>query len=293
MGTVVSAAARPAGAPAAPRGDFCAGARSAALDLGDSSRYSPRETVPRASLVASEKGRRPAKSALASLALHALLLALAVAVSSNVAARRAPRRVKLTFVEEQERQQQEQQQQENSPPPSPGPPPPPRRVFVRKMAPPPDLPPAPVTEAPPAAEVLPPAPPPCTDPRGCNQNPGAVGGVEGGTGIPGGTGTGTGTGGSPRPMYLSPGMTRPRLLSGQQPTYTEQARRARVEGDVIVRIEVLPNGAVGEVKVLSGLALLEQEVLTKVRRWRFSSPTYRGQPVSLYLIQRITFRLED
>lgn len=231
-----------------------------------------------------------------SLAIHGVLLALAVAVSSTVAARHAQRRVKLTFVEEEQQQQPQEQQQQSSPPPSPGPPPPPRRVFVRKMAPPPDLPPpapAPPSDTPTEPVLV--APPPCTNPNGCNQNPGAPGGVEGGTGIPGGTGTGTGTGtgGPPRAMYLSPGMTRPHLLSGDQPHYTEQARRARIEGDVIVRIEVLPDGRVGEIKILSGLALLEQEVTSKIRRWRFSSPTYRGQPVALYLIQRISFRLED
>lgn len=171
-------------------------------------------------------------------------------------------------------------------------------MFVRKVAPPPELPPPPEPQEPSPYDEPLVAPPECTDPNGCNQNPGAANGVVGGTGVPGGTPGGTGTGPAkaperPRPMYLSPEMTRPRLLSGDQPRYTEQARRARVEGDVTVRIEVGTDGRVGEIRILSGLALLDQEVLSKIRGWRFSPPTYRGQPCSVYLIQRITFRLED
>jgi protein TonB len=112
--------------------------------------------------------------------------------------------------------------------------------------------------------------------------------------VPGGTGVVAKTvQAAPRPMYLSPEMSRPRRISGEQPGYTDQARRARVEGDVTVRIEIGPDGRVVEVRVLSGLALLDQEVVSKIRDWRFTPPTYRGQPVSVYLIQRITFRLED
>lgn len=228
-----------------------------------------------------------------SLIVHGGLLGVAVAVSASVAAEHARRKVKLTFYDPPD---PEPEKAAPTPPPEApaAPPPPPRRVFVRKMPPPPDLPPAPE----PTPEIYQAplvAPPACTDPNGCNQNPGAANGVPGGTGVPGGVPGGTGTvpHAAPRPMYLSPGMTRPRMLSGQQPHYTEQARRARVEGDVTVRIEVKADGSVGEVRILSGLALLEQEVLSKIRAWRFSPPTYRGQPVAVYLIQRITFRLED
>ena len=223
-----------------------------------------------------------------------------MAISSSVAARHTARKVKLTFYDTPEPVPEAPTPSEPAPP-SPGPPPPPQqRVFVRKMAPPPELPPPPEqTHAPTPYDEPFVAPPPCTDPNGCNQNPGAANGVVGGTGIPGGGGRdGHGTGPAkaperPRPMYLSPGMTRPRLLSGDQPRYTELARRARVEGDVTVRIEVLADGRVGEIRILSGLALLDPEVVSKVRNWRFSAPTYRGQAVSVYLIQRITFRLED
>lgn len=255
--------------------------------------------MPKASLVSTDTARRrTARAAVVSLAVHAALVGVAVVVSASVAAQHVRRRVKLTFYDTPEPEKQAPQAE---PPPAQAPaapPPPPRRVFVRKMAPPPDLPPPPEPQEAAPTEPLLVAPAECTDPNGCNQNPGAPGGVEGGTGVPGGVPGGTGTVPAkaperPRPMYLSPEMTRPRLLSGDQPRYTEQARRARVEGDVTVRIEVGADGRVGEIRILSGLALLDQEVVSKIRNWRFSPPTYRGQRVSVYLIQRITFRLED
>jgi protein TonB len=79
-------------------------------------------------------------------------------------------------------------------------------------------------------------------------------------------------------------------MEGRDPGYTRQAREARIQGDVVVRIEIARDGRVRDVVVLTGLPFLDDEVVRTVRRWRFSPPIVGGRPVSIYMIQRITFR---
>ncbi|AKF09870.1 Ferric siderophore transport system, periplasmic binding protein TonB [Sandaracinus amylolyticus] len=117
---------------------------------------------------------------------------------------------------------------------------------------------------------------------------GVVGGVHGGQlgGVVGGAGTGPVT-----PVFMPSDMTPPRLVSGEQPGHTPQALSARVEGTMILRIAIRPDGTVGEVQVVRGLALLTEHVVATVSRWRFSPPVYQGRPISIYLTQRLRFEI--
>jgi protein TonB len=85
-------------------------------------------------------------------------------------------------------------------------------------------------------------------------------------------------------------MERPRRITGQDPTYTRQARQAHIEGEVVVRIEIARDGRVRDVTVLTGLPFLDEEVVRTVRRWRFSPPIVGGRRAAIYMIQRITFQ---
>jgi protein TonB len=86
-------------------------------------------------------------------------------------------------------------------------------------------------------------------------------------------------------------MRRPRRLEGADPTYTRQARRLGIEGDVVVRLEIGADGRVRDIVVISGIPLLDDQVVRTLRRWRFSPPVVGGRRVPIYMIQRITFRL--
>ena len=54
---------------------------------------------------------------------------------------------------------------------------------------------------------------------------------------------------------LQPPITdsKPVILSKQEPQYTESARRKRISGNVTVKVELRPDGFVGEVQVTRGL----------------------------------------
>jgi periplasmic protein TonB len=136
--------------------------------------------------------------------------------------------------------------------------------------------------------------PPTTDSRGQGEGGGAGTGT--GTGLGEGRGTGigegedAGTGGGPyRPgSDINP----PSLLREVKPSYTEEARRRGIEGEVVLEIVVRSNGSVGDVRVLQGLGSgLDQRAIEAVRQWRFSAATRKGRPVDVLVEVAVDFRL--
>jgi TonB family protein len=131
-----------------------------------------------------------------------------------------------------------------------------------------------------------------------SQGPGTGGGVGSGSGTGAGPGTGSGvgpgsgggTGGGPfRP---GTGITPPILQREVRATYTDEARRRGIEGDVVLEIVVRRDGSVGQVRVLRSLgAGLEQRALDAVRQWRFSPSRRNGEPVDVAVEVAVEFKL--
>jgi protein TonB len=117
-----------------------------------------------------------------------------------------------------------------------------------------------------------------------------VGGVVGGTlgGQLGGT-----IGGSGTAMRVGGDVKAPTTISRVEPQYTELARKARIEGIVIIEAIINTNGDVTDVRVLKPLPLgLDQSALEAVKRWRFKPGTLNGQPVPVIYNLTINFRLQ-
>jgi TonB family protein len=124
-----------------------------------------------------------------------------------------------------------------------------------------------------------------------------------GGGIGDGHGTGVGDGDGPG---LGPGQgggvtgnagfqgtaTEPVLLWKIEPEYTEDARRAQLQGTVILHIEVDTRGQAGNITVRQGLGLgLDERAVEAVRRWKFR-PGYRnGKPLVTAALVHVNFRL--
>lgn len=109
-----------------------------------------------------------------------------------------------------------------------------------------------------------------------------------GSGI--GPGSGGGTGGGPyRP---GAGITPPAILREVKPDYTEEARRRRVEGDVVVEVIVRRDGSVGTIKLIQSLgAGLDERAMDAVRQWRFSPAHRYGEPVDVVVEVAVEFKL--
>lgn len=94
------------------------------------------------------------------------------------------------------------------------------------------------------------------------------------------------------PIMVGGDVQAPVKISGADPTYTEIARRARIEGVVIVQAIVNKEGIVENVKVLKGLPMgLDQSAVDAVKRWRFEPATLHGTPVDVYYTLTVNFQL--
>jgi protein TonB len=74
------------------------------------------------------------------------------------------------------------------------------------------------------------------------------------------------------------------------PVYPALAIKARVSGTVILEATLTEQGAVENIKVISGHPLLVQAAIDCVKQWVYE-PTYlNGQPVSVVLTAKVLFR---
>jgi protein TonB len=88
-------------------------------------------------------------------------------------------------------------------------------------------------------------------------------------------------------------VTPPRAISRVPPKYTEEARQARIQGIVILEAVIDPRGEVKSVRVLKGLPLgLDGAAVEAVKRWKFEPARLQGQPVAVYFILTVNFKLE-
>jgi periplasmic protein TonB len=135
-----------------------------------------------------------------------------------------------------------------------------------------------------------------TTSQGTGKNNGAGTGSGGGIGDGQGNGLGQGFGGGTGGGVYRPGngVESPRLLRSVRPNYTAEAMRAKVQG--IVRLEgvVLPDGSVGDLKVIRSLDPvfgLDQEAIKAARQFRFVPGTRFGEPVAVLVSFEIEFTL--
>lgn len=78
-----------------------------------------------------------------------------------------------------------------------------------------------------------------------------------------------------------------------EPAYPAQDVRLGNEGTVTLAVYVLPDGKVGEVRLVesSGFPRLDSSALAEARRWRFKPGTEDGKPAAMWKQLPITFRL--
>ena len=135
---------------------------------------------------------------------------------------------------------------------------------------------------------------------------GQIGGVLGGEkgGVVGGTvgGTGTGEGDKPAPppepkdegpLRVGGDVKAPVATARIKPDYTDAARKAHINGVVIVEAIVNKQGEVEQVKVLKGLPMgLSEQAVEAVKKWHFRPGTLNGEPVEVIFSLTVNFTLE-
>jgi len=95
------------------------------------------------------------------------------------------------------------------------------------------------------------------------------------------------------PIRVGGDVKAPVKITYPSPQYTEIARKARIQGVVIVEAIIDKEGNVTNVKVLKGLPMgLDQAAVDAVSRWKFEPGTLNGKPVAVVYNLTVNFQLQ-
>lgn len=106
---------------------------------------------------------------------------------------------------------------------------------------------------------------------------------------------------APEPIERSTGVysvvpaggTQPQEIDRVVPRYPGAARRANVQGAVVVRGIVRRDGTIDNLEVIKDLPYgLGEEARRAVSQWRFRPAMYRGEPIDVYYTVTVNFRLQ-
>lgn len=88
------------------------------------------------------------------------------------------------------------------------------------------------------------------------------------------------------------GVSWPAILYKVEPEYSEEARKARLEGVLIVSVVVDEQGLPRDFRIIRPLGLgLDEEAVKAIRQWRFRPGMKDGHPVAVRVPIEATFRL--
>lgn len=128
--------------------------------------------------------------------------------------------------------------------------------------------------------------------------PGSGGGI--GTGSGGGVGSGLGPGVGPGfgggvgggAFRIGGSVSAPQCLYCPDPEYSEEARKARHQGVVVLWAVVDETGRAQSIRVQKSLGLgLDEEAVRAVQNWRFKPAERFGKPVPVYMAIEVNFHL--
>jgi TonB family protein len=117
-----------------------------------------------------------------------------------------------------------------------------------------------------------------------------------GTGLGSGIGTGVGPGfnrGTGGEVFsVRAGVTAPRAIYDPEPEYSDEARRVKHEGKVMLSLVVDQQGRTREIRVVRSLGMgLDEQAVEAVRKWKFTPGMKDGYPVAVQVNVEVNFRL--
>jgi protein TonB len=84
----------------------------------------------------------------------------------------------------------------------------------------------------------------------------------------------------------------PKLIKMVQPVYPEIARKAGVEGIVILEVTTDQSGRVANVRVLKSVPLLDQAAIEAVKQWLYEPIVIDGKPRPIVFTVTVNFQLK-
>ena len=117
-----------------------------------------------------------------------------------------------------------------------------------------------------------------------------------GTGLGSGSGAGIGAGSGGNMgggvRRIGGGVSAPVVLFAPEPEFSEEARKAKVAGNVLVYLQVDPQGRPQHVRVLRGIGMgLDQKAIEAVRNYKFKPAMENGHPVTVEMNVEVNFQI--
>jgi TonB family protein len=131
-----------------------------------------------------------------------------------------------------------------------------------------------------------------------SNGPGKLGGM--GDGRLGGVGPGDGRGVGPGheagtgdgSFRMGKGMTAPRVIYQTDPEFSEEARKAKYQGNCLLGLVVDANGHPTKIRVLSALGMgLDEKAIESVKNWKFEPGKKDGRDVAVEIAVEVDFHL--
>jgi protein TonB len=120
-------------------------------------------------------------------------------------------------------------------------------------------------------------------------------GVGGGMGSGSGGGVGSGHGGpgvGPGIYHVGDGVSAPRAIYTPEPEFSEEARKAKYQGVVVLNIVVGVDGRVHSPRVVRSLGMgLDEKAVEAVKTWKFDPSKKDGRPVGVEMNIEVAFNL--
>jgi protein TonB len=119
---------------------------------------------------------------------------------------------------------------------------------------------------------------------------GSGGGIGVGTGPGVGEGRGGGVGGGV--FRIGGGVSAPKATYAPDPEYSEEARKAKYQGTVVLSLIVGADGVPRDIRVARSVGLgLDEKAIETVKTWKFDPGTKDGKPVATYATIEVAFHL--
>ena len=132
-----------------------------------------------------------------------------------------------------------------------------------------------------------------------SNGPGAKSGI--GNGIEGGVGPGNGRGVGPgdeagwgdgHVFRMGKGMIAPRVIYQVDPEFSEEARKAKFQGNCLLGLIVDANGHPTKIRILSALGMgLDEKAIESVKNWKFEAGKKDGKDVAVEIAVEVDFHL--
>ncbi|MGC1782187.1 MAG: M56 family metallopeptidase [Acidobacteriaceae bacterium] len=101
------------------------------------------------------------------------------------------------------------------------------------------------------------------------------------------------TAGKTGPIRVPTHVMASRIVSQVQPKYPEAAKKARIQGTVVLNAKIGKDGTVENVKVVSGPQVFRRSSLDAVRQWTYKPFLLNGNPVEVETTLSVVYSLKE